>query len=595
MTYWQEQTLREVSPSVLFPRPPIIRFAPQSAVCACGGQLRVQKSRRKNILLMAGPFIAHETVAQCPVCRRVAGSEALIRLVEPRCNVGYNILVYVGRAVFQRHRTGQEVRAELAARNVRLSLSEIDYLGRKFIGDLAVAHRRATPRIRRTMTMAGGYILHLDATQDGESPALMTGMDSLSQFVLANVKLPSEHATHIIPFLRQLAGDYGRPLACVRDMGSGIGKAIAEVFPGVHDFVCHFHFLRDIGKDYLEPAYARLRKGLRSHAVSTRLHALAREMRLQLARHGDRCEALARTIKAADQPTNLELMPEAASYSLALWALHGKQSGDGYGFPFDRPLLDFAQRLLELDRLMPQLLGLPWGDDTPLTDQTIFKVLARACFVAEDPEIRQAVTELKWRCRRFDLLRTAMRLAPVGGGNGLNDEGTDEAMSTIRQGVNEFRRQLADDPALASDPLSRKMAAQIDKYNAKLFADPISVATPNGPVTVYPQRTNNIMEQFFRALKRGHRRKTGNNSMQRTLQAMLADTPLVKNLKNSEYMKVLLDGKATLEELFADVAISRPADSIEGLEVNGDRILPGFRALMNLQTLPDQILRSLAA
>ena len=54
------------------------------------------------------------------------------------------------------------------------------------------------------------------------------------------------------------------------------------------------------------------------------------------------------------------------------------------------------------------------------------------------------------------------------------------------------------------------------------------------------------MERFFRDVKRGNRRKTGNNSMCKTLQAMLADTPLVKNLENREYVNALLDGKATL-------------------------------------------------
>ena len=80
------------------------------------------------------------------------------------------------------------------------------------------------------------------------------------------------------------------------------------------------------------------------------------------------------------------------------------------------------------------------------------------------------------------------------------------------------------------------MAEQIDKYGDRLFADPIEVDTPNGKVTIYPQRTNNILEQFFRGIRRAHRRKTGNDSMGRTLQTMLADTPLVKNLDNPAYM-----------------------------------------------------------
>ena len=86
----------------------------------------------------------------------------------------------------------------------------------------------------------------------------MTGLDSLSKFVLGNVKLPSERADHIIPFLRQLRSDYGSPIACVNDMGTGICKAVAEVFLGIRDYICHFHFLRDVGKDLIGPAHAQL-------------------------------------------------------------------------------------------------------------------------------------------------------------------------------------------------------------------------------------------------------------------------------------------------------------------------------------------------
>jgi hypothetical protein len=434
-------------------------------------------------------------------------------------------------------------------------------------------------------------VLHLDATHDGDAPALMTGIDSLSKIVLANVKLPSEHADHIVPFLRKLQTDYGTPRACVHDMGTGIVKAVAEVFPGIRDFICHFHFLRDIGKDYLEPAYARLRKRLRSHATSSRLHALVRDTRQCLSEHSSMCAMPAKAIKATDPPADNELTALASTYSLALWALHGKHSGDGYGFPFDRPLLNFAERLLELDRRLPELLDLLLTDDEP-DNQPIFKLAVQVSLVAEDSALCQAVEQLRWRCLVVDRLRKAMRIAPLDGGNGLNDDGTSEAMSTIRQGVEKFRRELEKDPKLARDLLSHKMADQIDKYGDKLFADPIKVDAPNGPVTIYPQRTNNILEQFFRGVRRAYRRKTGNNSMCRALQAMLADTPLVKNLDNPHYVKILLDGKANLEELFAELGATHLAGT-DGLQANTDRILPGFRTLIKLPTLPDQVVRSL--
>jgi hypothetical protein len=79
------------------------------------------------------------------------------------------------------------------------------------------------------------------------------------------------------------------------------------------------------------------------------------------------------------------------------------------------------------------------------------------------------------------------------------------------------------------------------------------VSTPQGTRVVQPQRTNNLMERFFRDLKRGCRHKTGQNALGRTLRTMLAQTPLVKNLDNEAYQKILLNGHATLEEVFAEI------------------------------------------
>lgn len=541
---------------------------------------------------MTGPFIAHETVLQCKKCRTTLGSDALGRLVRRCCNVGYDVLIFVGRALFQRYRTTQEVRGELAARDIRISASEVGYLGRQFITYLAISHRLATPRIRQAMERSGGYILHLDATHEGDAPALMTGMDGLSEIVLANVKIPTENADHIASFLRDIRKTYGTPAACVHDMGTGICKAVADVFPGVLDFVCHFHFLRDIGKDFLDPAYRELRNGLRKHGISSRLHALARRYREHLQQQDCNTTPIVTAIKSNGFPDDTKLLPHISTYSLALWCLQGKQSGDGYGFPFDRPLLTFAERLLELHCHLPEVL-----ERVSATQRREFKPLfslARVVsIIADDPQICSAVETLRWRSQVFDRLREAMRIAEPGGSKALNDDGTAEAINTIREGVRLFRLELDEDPRLATDPLSRNMAKQIDKYDEKLFADPIETMTPNGPVTIYPQRTNNILEQFFRGVRRTHRRKSGNNSLHRVLQNMLADTPLIKNLDNPAYMKVLLGGRENLESLFAELGTMMPKSSAESKNQN-DRLLPGFRAIIKIPTLLEDMVRLIA-
>ncbi|MDP2816596.1 MAG: hypothetical protein Q8O19_07960 [Rectinemataceae bacterium] len=590
-----ELLAKETLPVFLFPKPPIIRFIPGRKICHCGEGLGILKTQCKTVLSLAGPFIAHETVLDCPVCASVFGSDALLRLVPSRCNVAYDILVFVGKALFQRHRTTQEIIAELLVRNVRISASEIGYLGRRFIMYLAVGHRRARPQIRRAMSVAGGYILHLDAMHEDDAPVLMTGMDSLSEIVLANVKILSEHADYIVPFLKTLKKKYGVPRACVHDMGTGICKAVAEVFPGTRDFICHFHFLRDIGKDLLEPAYRLLRNSLRKHAASSRLSALAREVRQRLSGQISQSTLLVKEIltEATAIPKDMGLLFLTSTYSLVLWALRGKHKGCGYGFPFDRPLLEFAERLLELGRRLPKFLDLlapkeNLSQNDRKSMKTLIKLAKHASNVAKDPELNKAISELRWRAEIFDRLRLAMRIALPGGDNGLNDNGADVDMATIRQNVKRFQREIKKDGKLSADPLIRKMIKQLDKYGEKLFTEPIEVDTPNGKVTLYPQRTNNMLEQFFRGIRHSHRRKTGNNSIRRTLQAMLADTPLVKNLENPEYMKILLDGKTNLEELFADLSV-KLNENDTGSEVDTDRILPGYRNLIKLPNLPKKV------
>jgi hypothetical protein len=116
------------------------------------------------------------------------------------------------------------------------------------------------------------------------------------------------------------------------------------------------------------------------------------------------------------------------------------------------------------------------------------------------------------------------------------------------------------------------MIEQLEHYGPKLFAAPLVVSTPQGPRTIQPQRTNNIMERFFRDLKRDGRRKTGAQALGRTLRTMLADTPLVKNLQNPQYLKILLNGQPNLEALFAQIEPATVRRELQQAQQNPERI-----------------------
>jgi len=82
--------------------------------------------------------------------------------------------------------------------------------------------------------------------------------------------------------------------------------------------------------------------------------------------------------------------------------------------------------------------------------------------------------------------------------------------------------------------------------------------------------------------------------MQRVLKNMLADTPLIKNLDNPHYMATLLGDKTSLEGLFASMDPIPVASEIE-LQSGVDRILPGFRKIIKVLTVPEHLIQMAAS
>ncbi len=106
---------------------------------------------------------------------------------------------------------------------------------------------------------------------------------------------------------------------------------------------------------------------------------------------------------------------------------------------------------------------------------------------------------------------------------------------------------------------------------------------------VQPQRTNNILEQFFRKLMRGYRKKNGFNSVERVIETMLPDTPLTMNLKNQEYMQIILAGKETLDERFAEIDSKEVRLGLAQSRVEISTMHPGIKKIIKTPNLPKAV------
>ena len=110
------------------------------------------------------------------------------------------------------------------------------------------------------------------------SPKLASSIDALSGFVLHSARLRSENEQEIVEFLTSIKDMLGIPLATFSDMGPGILKAVDKVFPGCPHYICHFHFLKMIGKLLFEEENNHLRKKLSQAGISGALKNMKREL-----------------------------------------------------------------------------------------------------------------------------------------------------------------------------------------------------------------------------------------------------------------------------------------------------------------------------
>ena len=568
-------------------------FRPAQTDCPdCRAPLQVYKTQCRTVqTLPLGCYSAHETLLHCERCPNdtLYGAESLSQLVPAGCTFGYDVLVFVGRALFLRQRRAEEIIEELQAHQVRLSPSEVGYLGKKFVVYLALAHRQSAPRLQQAMRAQGGYILHLDGTGEGGGPMLMSSLDSLSEIVLGNVKVPSEKTEQIVPFLEEIKRRFGVPVAAVHDMGHGILAAVRRVFPGVPDFVCHFHFLRDAGKDLLEADYDTIRQRLRQHGLTEKLLYYARRFKAAIDEQPGLVERFCQDVQGHCLPSQkLEVFPLLCAYALIQWALEGKADGEGYGFPFDRPHVQFAKRLRALGQGLEQIKDVhlrgQWADNKPL-----FKLSCELKSICADDGLQRMLTAIDLKIEVFDRLRGAMRIAEAGGAAGLNSGSRPMAIGPIQKAVEHFHQEMTSRADYPSTPHWQALIRQIDKYKDKLFADPITVKTPGGSRRLQPQRTNNLMERFFRDFRRAARRRSGHNSISRLLQSMIADTPLVRNLENPGYLKTLLNGQATLEERFAQIDAETVRKELRTVQGSLEKVPPKIRQLIALPAFPEAI------
>lgn len=530
-----------------------IDFVAQTTSCpSCGGALGVYKTRTRSVsTLTHGRFEARETLMRCDrsrpernrSCPTIEPDE-LSRLVPPRQEFGYDLIVFVGLARYLEAKQREEIQAALSARGVHVSTGTVTTLCDRFLCHLERLHLVQAPHLRAAMSR--GWSLHIDATCDKGKGGHFVCMDGLSGWVLQASRIASESEDELAPTVKRTVELFGDPVAVVRDLGKGGANAVQVLRErGIKDLVCHQHFLRAAGTRLFKQPYDRLRGLLKLTGLRSKLLALRKDLRLYREEVGS--EGPLGPGRVRD-----ELL------ALVHWLLEGDCKAT-LSFPFALPHLELLLRCSGAAEMADAWVPRPRNAPERRAMQRLDSLLRKP---GRDRRTAPTVAELQDCWRVFCDLRAVLRLAdserPQGrrGSRQLPIPSVELVrLREIEMAVRHYEQDLR---YRAGDEATKKRSSKpeaivlryLDRYREHLFGHP-AIRDEQGRIVAVVERTNNSLEHLFGAEKQGLRRRIGRANLGRDLQQQPAQAMLVRNLRDPRYVQIVCGSLENLPAAFA--------------------------------------------
>ena len=517
-----------------------VDFVAERCLCAdCRCPLSPYKSQtRQLVTLAAGTVQAREIQKRCRMCLSApAGSRQLAALAPAGQRFGYDLIVAVGLARYHRHLQREEIQDELARQGIALSTGSISALCDRFLLAIEALHWQRAEALRAAMPHR--YPLHIDATCDNGRGGLFVCLDGWTGWVLHAVRIRSEQESELRPAIELTTQVFGDPVALVRDLGSGVAKAVSFLRErSIPDLLCHYHFLRAVGEKLCDDDHSLLRHRIARSKLRSRLRDLLR----------------------ANRPSPDGRLPDGLREdlpALLLWLLEGEARKQAR-YPFSLAHLDLHLRCQQFEQELDRRLPRPRSDRELRLIRQVREAFDR--FRLTDPEALLA-NRLQRARAAFNELRCVLRVSdrdlPGGSDPAKTSPGParDAAcLPLIADDLQQYRFRLqcrlADPPAADSHDHASIILSYLDTYGGQLGGQPVVRDSDGSPVAVVA-RTNNACEHFFSEAKRHLRRRLGRARLGRDLEDQPAQTALAANLLDPNYVRIVC---GTLGDLPAALA-----------------------------------------
>ena len=559
-----------------------------SSCFSCGAAMAAQKTARRDIATLAyGRFVSWEVVAACPNgCKHPNGravigrSESLAALVPQGARYGYDIEVFVGVERFLRSAQREEIRGRLEKDyGIAMSAGEISNLISRFLSHIETLHYRKAPLLRAAMEADGGYPMHVDSTTEEGKGMTLAIISGWRGYVLGAWKIPTERAEYIEPRITQTSEIFGEPLSIMRDLGHSMERAALDAAGKMgsppRQLVCHYHFLDDVGEGLLDESYGRLRARARHHNVRERVRLVVRELRKKIG--ADDIASFHSGFGAFVSGDGINAMPDGMPGGvfvsmLAQWILEYRQDAGNSPYPFGRPYMDLYLRCRKACIVLGDFLDMPYYDEK--ARQQFLRLQKAVSPFLQCMEVASAVQDLNGRIALFDGLRAVFQLESANpesaasidkaaanmAGSACNDAGNafEEHEADMKHMATKLLESLKQKHSRLSSGCDMSKAVKIvidhlDRHWQYLWGHRAYIQVGGVFIHRAIERTNNLLETFFHAVKHRERRRSGRKCLGSDFDGMPASAMLAANLLNDNYVELVCGSLEHLPLLFGQI------------------------------------------
>jgi hypothetical protein len=410
-----------------------------------------------------------------------------------------------------------EIKLFLEGRGIDISTGEISNLSEEFLLRFYVIHKNHSFHINGLFEKNAGYILHLDGSAEAGDEITFTAKEGITGITIDSWIMPSEGREYIKPFLETIKGIYGSPLTVVRDMREEIAVSVSEVFTGVPQQICHYHFVRNLGDIIFKHRYEELRKAI----LDT--HILARILSLKK--------------KLMDGISNRERMVIAEYYWVRLaieYILHPREIKSDY--PFILPYLEVMNRIVEILGMFNKIVM--WNSWHNKKIGFVLKFNEYLKKMVATHEVQMWYKKIQYIWKWFEEIRKVLRVSRE-----LSEKGQMNSPTTANENDEELKKTIlkirSEGMKLGGEyiSISKKICENCENHMGELF---VKVLNKKGE-EIKIVRNNGIEELNHRWSRMHIRRRTGRSRTTKEMEKYGALLAVFSNIENENYIEKVLD------------------------------------------------------